>query len=1006
MVKCLSIKPLVVFFLVLSVSAFGQVSITGTVISNEDDGPLPGVTIFLKGTTQGTTTDLDGYYSIEAAAEDILVFSYIGFAPKEIAVGSKTQINVSLEPDITSLQEVVVMGYSEKSQKELSASVVSLSARELQNVTSPRLETMLQGKVPGLIVSSPSGQPGTAADIRIRGITSLNADRPPLMVVDGMIGGNFVPTDIETVTVLKDAAAIGLYGAAGAAGVIIISTKQAKAGTTAIEFSSRVGFKEATTGNFEMMNSAELYETQEKMWGNPIQFLNNRPESLLDTDFNWMNAAFQRAMIQNYNIAMRGAKDDISYNFSVDYFDEEGTFINTDFKRLNLRGSMKFSPSEKLSVQSDINAQVAQDNINHYSWFEDAFWNVPWDKPTHLEDGVEVYSSPQYVTDSQNGWIGQFKRNFLNSTRFNELGSKGQDVVWSVRTTYDFTSWLTFETRTRLNSYRSSYNEYFSPRTDQGISDNGAINVIEEDGWGVLSTHFLRFSTEFGDHSLSGFIAQEGGYSIRNYSNISVINLSSPSIKVIDGGSGTQSESGGKGFGGYFEEGSGVSFISELSYGFKGRYFATAYARTDASSVFAENFKYGFFPGGSFAWLMSEEPMLSSLSAIDLLKLRLSYGMTGNSNIDPYLSLPTYNLTRQYNGQPAAEPNNPANPNLQWETTRMANAGVDLELFNSITTTVDVYHKSVEGMLLRNPLAPSVGYEGRTENQGDMVNRGVELSLSYTKTFGKWSYSSNFNTSYNKNEITRITDVLDEQPVIAGGVRQINAVGQSAFTWYMPVWAGVDPANGSPVWEVVNYDGNGNEIGKGTTSNYAEASLIDNFQSTKSALPKYTGGFSNSVSYQGITLSFLLTFQTGNYIYHYTRQFVDTDGANTGINFMRLADGWSRWENPGDEATHPVLARGGSNGAHNYSSRYLEKGDFVRLRNVSLSYSLPDRVTQWARIRGATLSVSGDNLITLTEFSGMDPDVGLQVQQWSLPGMSYLKYPISKQVIFGLNVNF
>ncbi|MEQ8471968.1 MAG: SusC/RagA family TonB-linked outer membrane protein [Marinoscillum sp.] len=985
--------------LLMCVSGFSQsTNVTGRVISSDDSEPLPGVTVLLKGTSVGTITDMDGQFAINASGEDILSFSFVGFESKEVQVKGQTVVNVSLELDIQSLNEVVVMGYSSKSQKELSASVVTLDSKSLQNVTAPRVETMLQGKVPGLIVSSPTGQPGQPADIRIRGITSLNIDRPPLFVVDGMVGGNFVPNDIETVTVLKDAAAIGLYGAAGAAGVIVITTKQAQKGKSEINVSSRVGLKEAVTGNFQMMNSEQLYAAQKSMWGeaNLVSFLNNRPESLEDQNFDWMDAGFRRAMIQNHNVSMRGAEENISYTFSIDYFNEEGTFINTDFQRLNLRGGIKFSPSKNFSVNTDVNVQVNEDHINHYSWFEDVFWNTPWDSPTHTENGMDVTSGPQYVTNPSNEWIGQFKRNFIHSAKYNQLGSTGQDVVWSTRTTLRLTDWLNLETRTRLNSFNSLYKEYYAANTDQGISQDGVITNIRNQGWGVLSTHFLRFSQEIGDHDIGAFVAHEGGYSQNRFADVTGINLSTPSIDVLDGASVIQSA------GGYDVESTGISFITEVSYGFKKKYFATAYWRADGSSVFAENNRIGYFPGASFAWLISDETFLQGLSSVDLLKFRASYGLTGNSNIDNFLSLPTYNITRQYNGQPGAEPNNPANPNLSWETTKMFNLGVDFGLWNSLTINLDLYEKKVEGMLLRNPLAFSSGYEQRTENIGDMVNRGLEFSVSYSKSFGQLRYTGNFNFAYNHNEITKISDLLDQQTVVAGAIQQVNAVGSKAFTWYMPRWLGVNPENGSPQWEVVNYDANGNETNRSVTEIYAEATS----QPIESALPDYTGGFSSSFSYKGFSLSFLLTFQQGNHIYHYTRQFVDSDGANTGINLMQLHEGWSRWENPGDQATHPVLKRGGSNGAHNTSSRFIEKGDFLRLRNVQLAYSFPANLIEWSGVKDATISLSADNMLTFSNFSGMDPDVGLQVQEFSLPGMSYLKYPISKQVLVALNLKF
>ncbi len=967
----------------------------GTVISGTDKLPLVGATVLVKNTSNGTITDLDGKFSIQITKGDTLLIQYLGYTTKEEVVNSLKPLFLTLEEAANIFDEVIVVGYSSKTKKELSAAVTTLTSDKLMTVTSSNVETMLQGQVPGLTVSSASGAPGNQADIRIRGITSINADQPPLFVVDGMIGGTFVPNDVETLTVLKDAAAIGLYGSAGSAGVIIVNTKQGTTEKPVISFSSSVGIKEAVTGNFNMMNGEELYAAQEAMWGpsNLVSFLSNRPEDLEDLNFDWLDAGFEQAMLQNYNLSIRGKSNDVSYGLSADYFDEEGTFINTDFQRLNLRGNLKFKVSEKFSFHTDINAQFSQNSSEYFSWFEDVFWNMPWDNP-YGTDGELL--GPQYVTNPANDWIGQFRRSFLFSAQFNEIGSTGNSVVWSNRAKYDFTDWLSIESRARLNTFNSEFKEYYAPSTDEGLATSGYVGVSNSGGWGVAATTFLRFNKSFGPHDLGAFIAHEGGYSESNFLNFRGQNLSSATINVPSGASVIDGDGSDISF-------KGISFISEVNYSFESKYFATAYFRRDGSSLFAENNRFGNFYGGSVGWLVSEESFLEDNNAVDLLKLRLSYGLTGNSNIPPFLNLATYDITRQYNGQPAGEPNNPANPSLGWETTKMGNLGVDLDLYkNTVALSIDLYQKSVEGMLLNNPLPFSSGYQSRTENIGDMRNRGIEVALTVAKKYRKFGFSSNFNFAYNKNEITKITDVLDQQTLQAGAIQQINVVGKEAFQWYMPKWLGVSPDDGSPIWEKIIYDDSGIEIDRMPTGDYSEAT----FQPNGSAIPTVTGGFNNSFTYGDFGLSFLFTFQMGNEIYHYTREFVDSDGANVGINLMRLEEGWNRWENPGDIATHPVLNRGGSNGAHQTSSRYIENGDYLRLRNVSFSYSLPKGLLSKMKLGSAAISLTADNLRTWTGFSGMDPDIGLSVQAFALPGLSYLKYPINRQYTVRLQLEF
>lgn len=981
-------------FFIISLALNGQ-NIDGTVYSKVDNSPVIGASVYLAGSTAGKLSDINGRFSIKANLGDTLIVKYIGFETFKLAIPSHSPIEVQLEEENNIFSEVVVVGYTEKTKKELSASVTSLNSDELLTVVSSNVETMLQGQVPGLTVSSSTGAPGAAADIRIRGITSINADKPPLFVVDGMIGGTFVPNDVETLTVLKDAAAIGLYGAAGAAGVIIVSTKQGTSAKPTISFGSSIGVKEAVTGNFQMMNGEQLYAAQEKMWGpeNVVSFLSNRPEDLKDINFDWLDAGFGRATLQNYNLAIRGKTKEVAYGVSADYFNEQGTFINTDFQRFNLRANMKFNISERLSFHTDVNAQFSQDNTNYFSWFEDVFWNMPWDIPY---DANGELHSPQYVTNPANGWYGQFRRSFLYSTEFNSLGSTGSNIVWSNRAKYRITDWLSLESRTRMDTYNSEFNEYYAPNTDEGLATTGFVGVSGAKGYGIGATTFLRFNKELGRHDLGAFVAHEGGYNTSSFLNFRGQNLSSSTIDVASGASVIDGD-------GYDIEFKGLSYISELSYSLDRKYFATAYYRRDGSSLFAENNRFGNFYGGSLGWLVSDEAFLAGMENLDLLKLRLSYGLTGNSNIPPFLNLATYDITRQYNALPAGEPNNPANPQLGWETTRMTNLGVDIDIFKNIfSLSVDLYQKSVEGMLLNNPLPFSSGYQSRTENIGDMRNRGIEVALTYTKNLGKIGYNSNFNFAYNKNKITKITDILDQQTVQAGAIQQINEVGMEAFQWYMPKWLGVNPDDGSPMWEKIIYDDEGNEIERTSTSTYGDAT----FQANGSAIPRFTGGFNNSFSYGNFGLSCLFTFQAGNKIYHYTREFVDSDGANIGINLMQLQDDWNRWENPGDIATHPVLNRGGSNGAHQTSSRYIESGNYLRLRNISLSYSLHENFLTRSNLGSATISLNADNLITWTKFSGMDPDVGFGVEAFSLPGLSYLKYPISSQLTFGLQVEF
>jgi len=988
-----------IFLLMLSFQTYAQNKITGKVTASDTQDGLPGTSVLIKGTSIGTQTDVSGNFSLDMDNENVtLVFSFVGYVSEEVAVAGRNVINIELHPNLSKLSEVVVMGYSEKSRKELTASVVTIKSKELTKVTSSDVGTMLQGRVAGLTVNNASGQPGERAQIRLRGITSVSVDRAPLFVVDGMIGGNFVPSDVASVTVLKDAAAIGLYGSLGAAGVIIVTTKTATSNETEFSFSANMGLKEISTGNFRMENGADLYEIQRTMWGDDvIGFLKNRPEELQDQNFDWLDAGFKSAMVKNYNFSVRGKSKHLAYGFNTDYYDEEGTFVNTDFKRLNIKLKAALNNVKKFSIGTDVNIQFTKDKSGFFSWFEDAYYSMPWDSPYDSNGKTKFVSSSEF----DGKWYGQFRRNFLNSTGKNEVGSGGFDVAWSMRAKYELTNWLSIENRTRLTYNNARFSEFYSAHTSEGSAKNGIVNAFQQDGWGVLSTSFFRLSKSFGKHELGGFIAHEGSTNFFQTLGATTENLS-PSIKVPDGSSVSTAS-------GFNLRGKGISFIGEATYGYDGKYFGTLVYRIDGSSGFAPDVRYAKFPAASFAWLISNEAFMENSSAIDILKLRLSYGLVGNdgqsSSGGPgaLAYLPTYKLNRQYNGQPAGDPDNPENSKLGWETSTIANLGLDISLFKGdLELNVDVYQKSVDQMLFFNPLALSQGYEAKWENIGAMRNRGIEVVLNYHKKFGAFNYAANFNISRNSNEITHITDITDEQFLASNSVRQINKVGLPAFMWYMPKWLGVDPATGGPIWEKLTYDTDGNIIDRTPTSIYDEAT----FQPNESAIPTISGGFSNSLSFKGFTFSFLLTYQMGNYIYHRTREFIDSDGANTGINFMKLQDGWSRWQKPGDIATHPIVTRGDTDGSHFTSTRYMEKGDYLRVRNISLSYNLPKSVLDWAGFSGATISFGVDNLTTFTAFSGLDPDVNMTAGAFELPGLSDLKYPISKQYKVGINVNF
>ncbi|UXP32241.1 SusC/RagA family TonB-linked outer membrane protein [Reichenbachiella agarivorans] len=985
-------RVLILLLVIIAPNLKAQSLVNGRVISSEDGEGLPGATIVVVGSSVGTVTDLEGNYSIEAKGDDVLVFSFVGFASTREAIGGRSVVDVTLEPDASELSEVVVMGYSIKSRQEISASASTLGSDDLQNVTSSNVESMLQGKVAGVSVTTSTGAPGSAAEIRIRGVNSLTADRAPLVVVDGMIGGTYQPNDVESVTILKDAAATALYGSLASGGVMVVTTKVGTKKNSEIEFSATLGQKRITTGNFSVMNGADLYEVQKVMWGtNTVGFLNQRPSNLEDQNFNWVDEVYQPGMLQNYYVAARGGSENSTYAVSLDYYNEDGTLVNTGYERISFRTNLGFQIKDNINLKTNFSVVQSDSNQDFWDWRYDPFLNLPWDNP-YADDG-----SVKYIDNTTSlEWYGRDKRNVLHTAQYNYNKNKSLAMTGNVFLTIDMTEWLSLESRTMVSLFDSGYETFYDPRTKDGKASNGTLTSSDNSSRDAISTLILRGSKNIGKHSVGAFVGVEGASYYAEYLNASARNIPI-GLNVLDAAAEPVS------VGGSNVTSTRMSFLSELNYSYAGKYFLTGVFRTDGSSKFSPNNRWGYFPGVSASWLISEEDFFGE-GPITFMKARASYGEVGNDNVGstyfPYLSY--YDLSTNYNGSPAGTIPLLADRQITWETVVSRNVGVDMSLFDRINVTLDYYQNSTKDMLLRVQLPLSIGYEEQLRNAGEVKNQGVELAVNadILKSTSKFSWNSGFNISWNKSEIVSLGD--DDELYFGTGAQQISEVGGSLRQWYLPKWLGVNPDDGSPLWEKVNRDADGNVISREATSVYSQAE----YQAVGDVLPKFYGGWTNSFAYKGISLNVLLSYQFGNKVYHSARQLFDSDGAYPEYNLMNLQDGWSRWEKPGDEATHPLPVRGGNQQSNAVSSRYLEDGDYIRLRNVSLGYAFPRDMISAIGLQSLNLSLSADNLITWTKFSGLDPETRISASEYELPGFQDFKYPISKQYLIKLTAKF
>ena len=997
----------VIATLSLSLSAFAQNHyVSGQVLDASDGQPVIGAGVAVS-TGGGTITDYDGKYVVSVPDNATLIFSYIGYKNVEEKVGGRTEINVSLTPDTESLEELVVLGYTSQKKNELSSAVVSISGEKLADVTTPDVGNMLQGKVAGVVVMNSSGQPGASADIRICGTGSISAGAGPLYVVDGVAGGSFNPNDIETLTVLKDASATALYGAAAAGGVIVVTTKSAKSDKSTVNFKASAGVKKALTGRFHPMDSYELYDFYSTIYSSS-KLKGNAPayEDLETQNFDWIGNTFKTGVVQNYFASVSGKAGKVNYYASIDHYDEQGSFINSSYLRNAARINLTAPITDRLTMNVRVN--YSKDNTESAKWRtrEAAYVMLPFDVPYIMDADGNYTKDPLLVSSarrSDNGkkWYSAITYNVLHNELYNYEVSHGESLVGDLQLVWNITDWLTFTTTNRYDSSNSYSEGYYDPRTAEGAPDGELSNSDGEwNGWGT--TNLLKFHKAFGAHSVNAIVGWEYG---EGYSRSM-------------GASGNKMPAGQRALNNTIMTGvSGSDFhsrtwatLGQAQYSYLGKYIATASIRYDESYKFGPLSRGGFFPGISGAWVASSEDFLKGNKFISFLKVRAGYGKTGNDNIPAFQYQDTFSLSAQYNSQVAAFVERQANYSLGWEEAYMASLGVDATIRNNVEVTVDLYNTLNDKLLLNIPMPPSSGFFSVMGNAGKVRNRGVELAVNGTiLKRGDFVWDGGFNLGANQNRVLELPE-HEEMTMTASEVSQKIIEGRDIYSWYMPKWMGVDVETGRPLWEHIDYDADGNETGRTIVDTYGDATP----QIVGTASPWFSGGLNTSLSWKGITLSATGSFVVGNKIYNRTRQHImDTDGAKAGYNQMSIDNGlgWIRWKR-GDpdgtnyKATHPQAINGGNSQANEYSSRYLEDGSFFRLRNVTLSYDLPNKIVSKAKMSGARVYISADNIYTFSRFSGMDPEVSLESTSWSLAGLYADNYPVPMSIVLGLDINF
>lgn len=954
-----------------------------------------GANVMVKGTTLGVATDLDGRFvlsGIQIGA--ILEISSVGYITQEVRY-TGAPLKVVLQEDNQSLQELVVVGYTTQKRESLTGAISSIKADKLKGITSPSVENLLNGKAPGVYVAPGSGQPGSSGAVVIRGQATLSGTTAPLWVVDGVIvgsgAGQLNPADIETMTILKDAASTAIYGSQGANGVIVVTTKSGRSGAMSINLDLKAGISRLNTGNLRMMTGAELYDYY-KSFANAsdIKFARWTPE-LRNSNFDWWDLATQSGIAQDYNVSIQGGSDKLSGIFSLGYYDEEGAVKGYDYQRYNFRTRITFKPFSWLTIKPSLSGALRKVENRQYS-VGAMYSMLPWDSPYDADGNL--------VPNRYSGWVNSQANNYLNDLQWNY----GKGDLYEFMGNFDFdvrlTDWLTFSSVNNLKYTHNAEQGYEDPRSVGGSSVKGRISGWSDDMTRRYTNQKLLINKSWGDHLLSGLVAYE--FNDYRYSTMQAIGTGFvPGFEVLDVTAKPERTKGG------ITEWAVQSFFSSFKYAYDNRYYAEASLRRDGASNFGDNAKYGNFFSLSGGWVINREKWFSA-DWVDNLKLRLSYGSQGNRPSSLYPQYDLYTVSAVYNENSGALISQIGNKDLTWEQTYTTGVGADLAAFdNRLRFSADFYLKETDNILYRVPITGLVGVTSMWRNIGKMRNVGVELALGVDILRGKdWNWSLEANLGLNRNkliDIYRQKDVdgtMVAKPVIigdgsgiAGSADMILEIGEPIDTYYLREWAGVDPKTGAPMW--YKYDADGN---RATTSNYAEAQQ----RKVGTRSPKVFGGFSTNLSWRQFDLSANFGYSIGGQIYNYSRLEYDSDGTYTDRNQMALQKGWTRWQKEGDIATHPIAKYNNSDKGNNASSRHLEDASFLKLRSLTLGYNFD--LLRYG-IKQARLFITGENLLTITDYSGVDPELpasGGSVMGTAGPSV----YPSVRKFMLGLNLTF
>lgn len=946
------------------------------VINNEQGETIIGASVIIKGEDTGTTSGMDGRFTLEAPEGAILVISYIGYHTQEVKVRKRSLLRVVLKEDNQLLDEVVVVGYGTVKKSDLTGAVSGVSNRQYKNQPVQRVENILQGRTPGVEVTATSGMPGASMKVRVRGTTSINKSSDPLYVIDGIISSSGLdginPSDIQSMEILKDASSTAIYGSRGSNGVILITTKQGSEGKAQVTFDASVGLS-TVRKQYDLLNAYEYATALNDIRGSStisaedLEAYKNGTKGI-----NWTDLLTRTGITQDYRLAISGGNEKVKYLISGNVLDQEAITIMSDYKRYGIRANIDSEVKPWLTISAKLNASsLHKHNEGGANWLH-----------------VTNFSPTMELKDPETGVYNTDPYNMIGSSPYGEMIVNNSDsysynlnanltllfkimkgLTLSVQGGYDYDNSPSYSFRSKLDS----------PGAINSASNTSALHNYWQ------NTNNLTWQKQFGDHSFTAMAVWEISRSWDSQLKGTGSNLNNESVGYWNLGNAAIRDASNS-----YTEFSLASGIVRANYDYKKRYFITAALRADGSSKFQGDNKWGYFPSAAIAWDIAQESFMSNQHVLDQLKLRASFGVTGNQDIAAYSTLGMLSGASYGWGTSTSSTgywgNQFATPDITWEKTYQYDLGLDLSL-GGFNITVDWFKKQTKDLLFQKQVPKYNGGGTYWVNQGKLNNTGVEMSLTTFPVKGAVTWETSLNASYVKNEVADLAGddfVLTANYSDLGGPLQIMKPGYPMGSFYVYQWKGFDD-KGANLYQKA--DGS-------LTTNPTSDDLVVKGQ----ASPKWTVGWNNTVTWKNWTLNVFFNAATGYDRLNISRFMA---ASMTGVSrFITLRDayfkGWDHVANKAD-ALYPSLTNT-DNKSYANSDFWLEDASFIKLKNISLSYRIPRRVLKFASVQ---LSVSAQDLFTITRYKGMDPEV-----YTSYDGLDYGAYPIPRTITFGAKIRF